>query len=93
MEADHDRLIDPTAKKRAHQRDGVCLWGLWKKDGCSSGVDAHHIQTVGSGGPDDLKNLICLCRKHHQEAHAHKITPAQLRYVLHLFYGYQYEEE
>jgi hypothetical protein len=88
-----ERLVDTMILRAAHKRDGVCLYGLIAKDGCSSGVDAHHIQTKGSGGDDDLKNLICLCRRHHNEAHARRVTPEQLYAVLKRFYGYTYEDE
>jgi len=86
-----EREIDPKVMKAARERDGYCLWGLVRKDGCSGGLDPHHIQTRGSGGDDVLENLICLCRKHHNEAHAHKITPIQLRAVLSRFFGYSFE--
>lgn len=33
------------------------------------GVDAHHIKTKGSGGPDSEWNLLPLCRIHHSEVH------------------------
>jgi hypothetical protein len=72
------------------KRDGVCLWGLFKKDGCSGGLDAHHIITRGAGGPDDRKNLISLCRKHHMEAQEYRIKPEELRAVLIKMYGYKY---
>jgi len=87
-----ERTIDPQVLLAAKERDGYCLWGLVKKDGCSAGLDPHHIQTRGSGGDDDLRNLICLCRKHHDEAHARRISPEELRGVLARFYGYVYEE-
>lgn len=31
--------------------------------------DPEHIKTVGSGGGDNLENLMPLCREHHTEAH------------------------
>jgi hypothetical protein len=84
---------NPKAMKAARQRDGVCLWGLFAKDGCSGPIDPHHIKTSGSGGKDCLKNLICLCRKHHDQAHARLILPEELFAILTRFYGYSYEEE
>ena len=87
-----ERLVSPETLKRVKQRDGVCLWGLVARDGCSSGLDAHHIEFKGAGGDDDLKNLICLCRRHHQLAQERKIAPQALREVLSRFYGYTYEE-
>lgn len=32
-------------------------------------VDVHHIKTVGSGGGDELYNLISLCRVCHTKVH------------------------
>lgn len=31
--------------------------------------DAHHLKTVGSGGPDEDWNVIPLCREHHAAWH------------------------
>ncbi len=36
-------------------------------------VDIHHIDYKSQGGTDEVKNLIALCRKHHDLAHAKKI--------------------
>jgi 5-methylcytosine-specific restriction endonuclease McrA len=73
-----------------NQRDGYCLWGLFKRDGCSAGLDAHHIIFKGAGGDDDRKNLITLCRKHHQEAQERKISADDLSAILTRLFGYQY---
>jgi hypothetical protein len=81
------RIADPEAIKAARKRDGCCLYGLISQDGCVEGFDVHHIETRGSGGSDLPNNLICLCRKHHQETHAGQITKEQLRGVLKRFYG------
>ncbi len=87
-----EHIVDSGIKRRVRaQRDGVCLWGLIEKDGCSSGLDAHHIIPEGVGGPDVEENLISLCRKHHNLAEALQITADQLRAVLTHFFGYQYD--
>ena len=72
------------------KRDGCCLYGLIAKDGCVPGFDVHHLQTRGSGGDNSPENLICLCRKHHNEFHNGKISKEQLQAVLTRFYGYSY---
>jgi hypothetical protein len=77
--------------RQALERDGVCLWGLRAKDGCSAGLDPHHIVFKGAGGNDEVENLISLCRKHHDEAQARKIAAASLQGLLTYFYGYTYE--
>lgn len=35
----------------------------------SANVDVHHIKTRGSGGNDELYNLMPVCRIHHNEVH------------------------
>lgn len=39
---------------------GCCICGLHP-------VDASHIKTKGSGGPDTLWNVVAHCRRHHVE--------------------------
>lgn len=34
---------------------------------CCLGTDPHHVKTRGSGGGDELKQLMPLCRVHHVE--------------------------
>ena len=86
------RFVDASAKRRVRtKRDGACLYGLIHKDGCSGGLDAHHIIPEGVGGPDVEENLISLCRKHHNLAEARLITPEVLQQILSYFFGYQYD--
>ena len=75
------------------ERDGVCLYGLVKRDGCSDGLDPHHIKTKGSGGDDTRENLITLCRKHHNEAQERKIRAGELRAILQKWFHYEYTQE
>lgn len=75
------------------QRDGVCLAGLILKDGCSTDIDVHHIASRGSGGDDTLENMICLCRRHHNQAHAGLVTRGKLRAILHLYWNYGYTSQ
>jgi 5-methylcytosine-specific restriction endonuclease McrA len=70
------------------KRDGVCLWGLFKKDGCSGPLDPHHIVFRSAGGKDAKENLITLCRKHHDQAQRHLVSKEDLFDVLRKFYGY-----
>lgn len=42
--------------------------------GIRQGIDAHHVRTRGSGGGDELSNLISLCRVHHTEVHILGLT-------------------
>lgn len=87
------RIADPSMIEAARWRDGVCLIGLLLKDGCVPGYDVHHIDTRGSGGDDVLTNLICMCRKHHNDAHEGRITKGKLRTALNRFFGYNYSQE
>jgi len=41
-------------------------------------VDIHHIKYRSQGGSDDVDNLIALCRKCHDLAHAKEITEEEL---------------
>ncbi len=34
------------------------------------GIDIHHIQYRSQGGSDEVSNLVCLCRRCHDWAHA-----------------------
>jgi 5-methylcytosine-specific restriction endonuclease McrA len=74
-------------------RDGVCMAGLVKKDGCSGGLDIHHIITRGAGGGNEPENLITLCRRHHHDAHAGRLSVDYLRSILRRYYGYTYANE
>jgi hypothetical protein len=77
-----------------HKRDGMCMIGLARpgKYGlCSAGQDPHHLEQRGSGGDDDPKNLITLCRNHHNMAHAKRIPKEELREILTERYGYIYD--
>jgi 5-methylcytosine-specific restriction endonuclease McrA len=38
--------------------------------------DAHHIKTRGSGGGDELENLIALCRACHTKVHMEGLKKA-----------------
>lgn len=88
-----NRIVSPFTIDGVRKRDGICLIGLFLKDGCVPGYDAHHITTKGSGGDDIYENMICLCRKHHNDAHAGRITKGALRAALARFYGYAYTQE
>ena len=72
------RTVDTNAIQR-ERNYGVCKYGLLAKDGCSGGLDVHHIDTRGSGGGDVKGNLILLCRRHHNRAHQGLISKQQLR--------------
>lgn len=82
------RFVDKRITAKARARDGACLYGLWHKDGCSGGLDGHHIIPVGVGGPDTLENVITLCRWHHTLAEARRIEADELRRLLYHYHGY-----
>jgi hypothetical protein len=85
------RLVTEDFSRMILSRDGVCLYGLSRRDGCSDGNDAHHIKTRGSGGDDVFENGIILCRKHHNMAHSGQITVRELQKILSSYYKYHYE--
>jgi hypothetical protein len=47
--------------------------------------DIHHIEPKGMGGSktkDYIENLIALCRKHHEQAHANILTKEYLKTIV-----------
>ena len=86
------RIVDSQVTEKARARDGVCLYGIWHKDGCKGILDGHHIIPVGVGGPDVIENVITLCRWHHTLAEARKIEPDEFRRLLSLYHGYKYDD-
>lgn len=54
-----------------YQIDGhYCILHRSRNCGYVDGkTDLDHVKTRGSGGTDDKKNLMPLCRKHHSERH------------------------
>jgi hypothetical protein len=70
------------------------LYGIIKKDGCVPGFDPHHITSFGSDPRGDvLENMICLCRRHHNQAEAKAISKIELQGILYHFYGYGLEDQ
>lgn len=85
---------DRGVAQAARDRDGCCLYGLIYRDGCVPGYDPHHIVSFGSDPRQDvLENIICLCRKHHNEAEARAIPAIKLQGLLYHFYGYGPRED
>jgi len=73
----------------ARDRDGTCLYGLLWRTGCIGIISPHHIVSFGSDPRQDvLENLVCLCKKHHDEAEARVIPAIVLQGLLYHFYGY-----
>ena len=86
------RTVDRKVTEKARKRDGVCLYGIWHKDGCNGGLDGHHIIPVGLGGPDVVENVISLCRWHHTLAEARKLEPDEFRRLLSHYHSYTYDD-
>ena len=59
--------IPPGTRRAVHFRDGCrCRW-------CGGSVNAlHHVRYRSEGGPDDVDNLLSLCRRDHELAHSDK---------------------
>jgi hypothetical protein len=47
--------------------------------------DIHHIIFRSQGGTDDIKNLMALCRRQHDQAQAREIPGGELQYVHNCF--------
>jgi len=86
------RIFDEDFSQKVRARDGVCVAGMFLRDGCSAGLDCHHITHRGAGGGDILENGISLCRRHHNRVHNGWISKMTMRSWLTRLYGYQYEE-
>jgi 5-methylcytosine-specific restriction endonuclease McrA len=71
------------------KRDGMCLYGLFRKDGCKGPLDPHHIVFKSAGGVDEKENLITLCRRHHNMAQARRISETELFDILTRLYQYE----
>lgn len=53
-------------RKRVKERDkGMCR--VCQKPG----VEVHHIEFRSRGGKDETKNLVLLCKPHHDDVHGH----------------------
>jgi 5-methylcytosine-specific restriction endonuclease McrA len=53
-------------RKQVRQRDeGLCR--VCRKPG----VEVHHIEFRSRGGKDDTRNLVLLCKRHHEDVHGH----------------------
>jgi predicted restriction endonuclease len=46
----------------------------------AGGFDIHHINGRGKGN-DEIKNIMCLCRKHHTFCHNGEISKSQAQYI------------
>jgi len=88
------RIVDREAVDYVRTgRDGRCMIGLARPGQfgpCSAGKDVHHIDHRGAGGDDTRENMITLCRRHHQLAHAGAISKEELRGILSQYYHYEY---
>jgi hypothetical protein len=83
------RIIDPEVLRWVvHERDRVCLYGLFYSDPCQFGLDPHHIEKRSELGDDIPENLITLCRKHHDQAEENTIPKEHLQGILNALYGY-----
>ncbi len=76
------------------KRDKYCMVGsdrMGRYGACSDpGHEIHHIRNQGAGGDDDRRNLIKLCRRHHNLAQAHVIPREELYAILQERYHYEY---
>lgn len=59
-----------------------CCMKQGRADG--QGFDLHHIEGRGEG-KDTIKNIMCLCRRHHTMAHDSKIPKSELQLIHNYF--------
>ena len=55
---------------------------LINNDDCKGDTCGHHLKTKGSGGNDEYRNLMALCRMHHSEVHQVGLTTFVKKYDL-----------
>lgn len=70
----HRRGTPSELRDAALIRDGGCKMRGVAGHGCPpcwGPIDPHHVLPRGRGGPDELSNLVALCRAHHDWVHAH----------------------
>ena len=53
--------------------------------GCK-GTEIHHIKYKSRGGTDEINNLMAICRKCHEKAHAEILTEGDL-YLAHWYFN------
>jgi 5-methylcytosine-specific restriction endonuclease McrA len=52
--------------------------GCMKERPINNGLQIHHIIYRSHGGSDEVENNICLCVKHHDQAHQEKLSKGEL---------------
>jgi hypothetical protein len=60
------------------ERDGDCVARLLWNHSCAGRIDPHHVWRRGAGGPDEMWNLIAVCRTAHDWIHAHPFDAIRL---------------
>lgn len=58
------------------ERDGGCLAARLFTHECRGRIDPHHVWRKGQGGPDEMWNLIAVCRAAHDWIHFENPTDA-----------------
>jgi hypothetical protein len=64
------RTVSPSLRRALAARDRGCRF-----PGCGSRfTEAHHVKHWADGGETSLRNLVCLCRRHHRVVHEGGVT-------------------
>jgi predicted restriction endonuclease len=61
-----------------------CGYTFMKKNG-QPFAEAHHLQALSEGGPDDPSNIVCVCPNHHRQFHhadVEKVSRADSKLVV-----------
>ena len=64
------RLATPNQQRAVRIRDGGCIFPSCDRP--AQWCDIHHIKPYAQGGPTNLDNMVCLCRRHHTLIHNSK---------------------
>lgn len=71
---DNKPKVPVAASEYGHLRVEVLMRDNWKCQLCGAmmNLDIHHRQFRSHGGPNELGNLITLCRDCHEAQHGHR---------------------
>lgn len=83
-----NNFLSYLVKKRHKYKCQICY--LQKRRQSSQLIEAHHIVAIEQGGADHSSNMIVLCKKHHNAAHAGSLQIDRLKKLRITHKGKQY---
>ncbi len=83
-----NNFLSYLVKKRHKYKCQICY--LQKRRQSSQLIEAHHIVAIEQGGADHSSNMIVLCKKHHDAAHARSLQIDRLKKLRITYKGKQH---